>query len=243
LTALKSVSLNDSQNGKETIIKAEVGEDKSLSCNYESKQPYGITWYKATKKIRFNLNTQVRYAFHDPRKVLARNGSLIIREVIQDDEGVYRCEYGYPKRFDITRLLVAVSSNTPVNKIGVVKLQNKVTSAFPSLQKNLELSISTTQIVSPVTVSTTYNNITQRLSSENKINGQRNDRFAENWKVEGDNKKTNEAQEKWLVIFSVLLTIFLSIIVAIFILLFIEMYRDKKSKLANPVKLHLNDRS
>ena len=46
LTALKSVSLNDSQNGKETIIKAEVGEDKSLSCNYEFKQPYGITWYK-----------------------------------------------------------------------------------------------------------------------------------------------------------------------------------------------------
>ena len=46
LIALKSVSLNDSQNGKEIIIQAEVGEDKSLSCNYEFKQPYGITWYK-----------------------------------------------------------------------------------------------------------------------------------------------------------------------------------------------------
>ena len=174
---------------------------------------------------------------------MARNGSLIIREVIQDDEGVYRCEYGYPKRFDIKRLVVTFPSNTPINKIGVVKLQNKVTSASPSLKKNLELSISTTQIVSPVTVSTTYNNVTQRLSSGNKINGQRNDTYAENWKVEGDNKKSNEAQEKWLVIFSVLLTIFLSIIIAIFILLFIEMYRDKKSKLVNPVKLHLSEHS
>ena len=107
-------------------------------------------------------------------------------------------------------------------------------------KKNLKSSISTTQIESPVTVSTTYNSTTQKLSSENEINDQRK---AENWKVEGDDKKSNEAQEKWLVIFSVLLTIFLSIIIAIFILLFIEMYRDKKSKLANPVRLHLNARS
>ena len=46
LAALKSVSLNDSQNGKEIMIKAEVGEDISISCNYEFEQPYGITWYK-----------------------------------------------------------------------------------------------------------------------------------------------------------------------------------------------------
>ena len=189
------------------------------------------------------MNTQVRYAFYDPRKVLARNGSLIIRQVIQDDEGVYRCEYGYPKRFDITRLVVKFPLNTPINKNGVVKVQNKVTSAFHNLKKTLESSISTTQIESPVTVSTTYNNTTQTLSSENKINDQRSDGNAENWKVEGDDKKSNEAQEKWLVIFSVLLTIFLSIIIAIFILLFIEMYRDKKSKLANPPKLHLCDHS
>ena len=171
---------------------------------------------------------------------MARNGSLIIREVIQDDDGVYRCEYGYPKRLDITRLVVKFPLNTPINKSGVVKVQNKVTSAFPNLKKSLESSISTTQIESPVTVSTTYNSTTQKLSSENEINNQRK---AENWKVEGDDKKSNEAQEKWLVIFSVLLAIFLSIIIAIFILLFIEMYRDKKSKLANPVKLHLNARS
>ena len=171
---------------------------------------------------------------------MARNGSLIIREVIQDDDGVYRCEYGYPKRLDITRLVVKFPLNTPINKSGVVKVQNKVTSAFPNLKKSLESSISTTQIESPVTVSTTYNSTTQKLSSENEINNQRK---AENWKVEGDDKKSNEAQEKWLVIFSVLLAIFLSIIIAIFTLLFIEMYRDKKSKLANPVKLHLNARS
>ena len=171
---------------------------------------------------------------------MARNGSLIIREVIQDDDGVYRCEYGYPKRLDITRLVVKFPLNTPINKSGVVKVQNKVTSAFPNLKKSLESSISTTQIESPVTVSTTYNSTSQKLSSENEINDQRK---AENWKVEGDDKKSNEAQEKWLVIFSVLLAIFLSIIIAIFILLFIEMYRDKKSKLANPVRLHLNARS
>ena len=171
---------------------------------------------------------------------MARNGSLIIREVIQDDDGVYRCEYGYPKRLDITRLVVKFPLNTPINKSGVVKVQIKVTSAFPNLKKSLESSISTTQIESPVTDSTTYNSTTQKLSSENEINDQRK---AENWKVEGDDKKSNEAQEKWLVIFSVLLAIFLSIIIAIFILLFIEMYRDKKSKLANPVKLHLNARS
>ena len=46
LIALKSVSLNDSQNGKEIMIKAEVGEDISISCNYEFEQPNGITWYK-----------------------------------------------------------------------------------------------------------------------------------------------------------------------------------------------------
>ena len=198
---------------------------------------------QAAKKIRFNLNTQVRYAFHDPRKVLARNGSLIIRKVIQDDEGVYRCEYGYPKKFYITRLVVNFPLNTPINKSGVVKIENKVTSALPNLKKSLKSSVSTTQIKSPVTVLTTYNSTTQKLSSENEINDKRNDRNAENWKVEGDDKKSNEAQEKWLVIFSVLLTIFLSIIIAIFILLFIEMYRDKKSKLANPPKLHLCDHS
>ena len=46
LIALKSVSLNYSQNRKDIIMEAEVGEDKSIDCNYEVKQPYGITWYK-----------------------------------------------------------------------------------------------------------------------------------------------------------------------------------------------------
>ena len=82
----------------------------------------------------------------------------------------------------------------------------------------------------PVIVSTTYTNTIQTLSFKNKFNKERNNENAENWKEEGENKRSNEAHVKWLAILfyvSIFGWMFLSIIIAIFIIFCIEMNRNK----------------
>jgi hypothetical protein len=48
-------------------------------------------FFQDNKTIRFNTQTNVRYAFADPRMILDENGSLIVRKVTQGVIGNYKC--------------------------------------------------------------------------------------------------------------------------------------------------------
>ena len=43
-------------------------------------------------KIHFSMQTKVHYAFSNPRMILAENRSLVIRNVVVQDKGLYVCK-------------------------------------------------------------------------------------------------------------------------------------------------------
>ena len=155
---------------------------------------------------------------------MAENGSLVIRKVVPGDQGTYHCQYGYTIGLD-TKLQIFgdewnaaadISSDTPVH-------DEKNSTSSKKKFNILEAISSSTQIEKPVTAPTTHNNMPKSPKRMHQV--------VKHATGKKEDKRSNQAQQKWLVIFSVLLTLFLSIIIAIFVLLFIEMYRDKKSKM------------
>ena len=184
----------------------------------------------------------MKYALVDPRKYLAENGSLIIRNVTQNDKGAYRCEYGSSKKYCYTILVVNDASIPSINISGGVMGLDKEISSFPDHTENVE-SLSSNQIEELVTVPATYSSSKQIISGVNKTIKIKKGDNVNNLKIEKEAERSNQAQEKWLVIFSVLLTIFVSIIFAIFVLLFIEMFRDRKSKIGNFQNISLVNKS
>ncbi|XP_071819823.1 hemicentin-1-like isoform X2 [Apostichopus japonicus] len=75
------------------------GRDAILTCDISSTVPYNVTWDRPGSSHSLRLNTRVH---------LLRSGSLIIRDVRQEDTGRFRCiarnEGGYS--FDYVSLLI-----------------------------------------------------------------------------------------------------------------------------------------
>ena len=157
---------------------------------------------------------------------MAENGSLVIRKVVPGDQGTYHCQYGYAIGLDTTLQIFGDEWNAAADISSVTPLHDERVSISSKKKNNtLEAMSSSTQIEKPVTAPTTHNNLPKSPKRMHQVSKHTTGRK--------EDKRSNQAQQKWLVIFSLLLTLFLSIIIAIFVLLFIEMYRDKKSKMDN----------
>ena len=166
---------------------------------------------------------------------MAENGSLVIRKLVPGDQGSYHCQYGYTIGLDTTLQIFGVEWNAEADISSDTPLHDeKVSTSSKKKNNTLEAISSSTQIEKPVTAPTTHNNLPKSPKRMHQVVKHETGRK--------EDKPSNQAQQKWLVIFSVLLTLFLSIIIAIFVLLFIEMYRDKKSKMNNS-KLFVIDSS
>ena len=148
------------------------------------------------------------------------------------DQGTYHCEYEYTKGLDITLQIVGYELIPEIGITSDSPLHDDISTSPRQKNLSLESLSSSTQIEKPVTAPTIYKNFAK--------SPERRDQVAKNVKGRKEEKRSNQAQQKWLVIFSVLLTLFLSIIIAIFVLLFIEMYRDKKSKMNDSRQFTIN---
>ena len=158
-----------------------------------------------------------------------------MKKVSLKDGGTYHCRYGagLSKMFETTRLIVEIIS-TPTNFVSKATAVNDETSPIiSSVGKDKLEQPSSTQIEKPVTVPTRYKDSEQIGTEKNTDIKESRDQKNQTWSGRQDKQQPNQAQQKWLIIFSVLLTVFLSIVIAIFVLLFIEMYREKNSKDTN----------
>ena len=202
--------------------------------------------FQENDRIAFNTLTKVKYAFTNPRMVLENNGSLLIRNVLPEDEAMYVCKTVY-----LTSPHKIVATNAAVLEVYTnAEDEFKKTTSFEHLEKRQEISSNLlnhefiemspypskhlrflSQALERTTTSTNNILIFEIINTNTK---ETPDAISGHKKVitttKSNIKSRNTAKETWLVIFSILLLIFVTIIIIILTLLFVEMYQEKKSR-------------
>ena len=180
--------------------------------------------------------------------VLEKNGSLLIRNILPEDDGIYICK---TEKVYLTSPYKIVTTNAVEIKVYTnAQEEFKKTTRFERVEKRqlisksllnheiIEMSSSTSEqlaFFSQAQEHTTdsMNNIlifeTINTSTKEKPDTIREQKMVVTT-TKGNIKARNTAKETWLVVFSILLFIFVTIIVIILILLFVEMYQEKKSR-------------